>query len=388
MVAIERGRLPSGAARTPRPRVWVERVSRIHRAAVSGLAFGLLPTLGFATVLSEQRVDAMYHYYDGGGVRVTGPALLVRKNLADTVSLSGSYYADTVSSASIDVVTTASPFKEKRTEYGAGVDYLHGDSLMSLAVTKSEEPDYTADTLNVSFSQDIFGGMTPVTMAHSRGRDTVLETGDPTFSDYVRRYQYRLGISQILTRTLRASLDFEAITDEGFLNSPYRVARIAGGGVDERYPRTRESQAVSFRAFKYWPPRSSLRFEYRYFTDTWEIAADTVELAYARELNEPWLMELRYRYYSQNSASFYSDNFSQLQNFMARDKELSTFKSHALGGKLAYTLQKSPSFLNKTTVNVAYDRVRFDYEDFTDIRTQAPYSFNANVVQLFISTWF
>ncbi len=388
MVAIDRGGLHPRATHAFRSRVWADRVARIRRTAVPGLALCLLPTQGLAAVLSEQRVDAMYHYYDGGGVRVTGPALLARKNLADTVSLSGSYYADTVSSASIDVVTTASPFKEKRTEYGAGIDYLHGDSLMSLAVAKSEEPDYTADTLNMSFSQDIFGGMTTVTMAYSRGRDTVLETGDPAFSDYVKRYQYRLGVSQILTRTLRVSLDYEAITDEGFLNSPYRVARIAGAGVDEKYPRTRDSQAVTFRTFKYLLPRSSLRFEYRYFSDTWEIAADTVDLVYARDLSEPWLMELRYRYYSQNSASFYSDNFSQLQNFMARDKELSTFKSHALGGKLTYTLRKPPAFLNKSTFNVAYDHVRFEYDDFTDIRTQAPYSFNANVVQLFLSMWF
>jgi hypothetical protein len=352
------------------------------------LAIYLQHVAGFAAVLSEQRVDAMYHFYDGGGVRVTGPALLVRKNLADKVSLSGSYYTDTVSSASIDVVTTASPFKEKRTEYGAGIDYLHNDSLMSLTITKSDEPDYIADTLSMNYAQDIFGGMTTVTMAYSRGRDTVRESGDPLFSDFVDRYQYRLGVSQILTKTLRMSVDYEAITDEGFLNSPYRSARIAGAAVPERYPRSRESQAVAFRAIKYLMPRSSVRFEYRYFSDTWDIAADMVETGYSRNVSDSWLMELRYRYYSQNRASFYSDNFSQLQNFMARDKELSTFKSHAVGGKLTYTFQDHPAFVNKSTFNVAYDHVKFEYGDFTDTRTQAPYAFNANVIQLFLSMWF
>ncbi|MDH3515166.1 MAG: hypothetical protein OEM83_09910, partial [Gammaproteobacteria bacterium] len=57
------------------------RSSRVARtlAGVAGLAICLPHTAGFAAVLPEQRVDAMYHYYDGGGVRVTGPALLVRK---------------------------------------------------------------------------------------------------------------------------------------------------------------------------------------------------------------------------------------------------------------------------------------------------------------------
>jgi len=341
-----------------------------------------------AAVLPEERAGGMFHFYDGGGVRVTGPALLVRKNVADKVSVSGSYYADTVSSASIDVVTTASPFKEKRTEYGAGIDYLYNESLMSLAVTKSEEPDYIADTLSMNFSQDVFGGMTTVSMGYSRGKDTVLENNNASFSDYVNRYQYRLGVSQILTQTLRVNLDYEAITDEGFLNSPYRSARIFGAAVPERYPRSRDSQSVALRALKYLLPGSSVRFEYRYFWDTWDIAANTAEAAYSTYASTPWLVELRYRYYTQNNASFYSDNFTQSQNFMARDKELSTFKSHAIGGKLTYTIQNHPSFVNKSTLNVAYDHIRFKYEDFTDVRTQTPYAFNANVAQLFLSVWF
>ncbi len=72
----------------------------------------------------------MFHVYEGGGVRATGPALLVRKSLADRVSLSAQYYVDMVSNASIDVVTTASPFKEKRTAYDFGADYVVRDSLI------------------------------------------------------------------------------------------------------------------------------------------------------------------------------------------------------------------------------------------------------------------
>ena len=62
-----------------------------------------------AAVLPEERLDAMYHSYDGGGVEVDGPALLVRKNFAEKISVAGAYYADAVSSASIDVVTIGSP---------------------------------------------------------------------------------------------------------------------------------------------------------------------------------------------------------------------------------------------------------------------------------------
>ena len=49
-----------------------------------------------------------------------GPAVLVRKSMLDRVSLSGSYYVDAVSNASIDVVTTASKYKETRNQGDVG----------------------------------------------------------------------------------------------------------------------------------------------------------------------------------------------------------------------------------------------------------------------------
>lgn len=364
------------------------RIPRLPWLGIIGLVLVVDSPYCVSAVLPEERVDTMYHYYDGGGVRVTGPALLVRKNLADKVSVSGSYYADTVSSASIDVVTTASPYKENRTEYGAGIDYLYNDSLMDLSLTKSTESDYIADTLSMNYSQDVFGGMTTFSMGYSRGKDTVRENNNPLFSDYANRYQYRLGVSQILTKTLRVNLDYEAITNEGYLNNPYRTARLFGAGVPEHYPRVRDSQAMVLRTIMYVQPRSSVRLEYHHFWDTWDITADTVEAAYSTYLGTPWLVELRYRNYTQNHASFYSDNFTQLQNFMARDKVLSTFTSHAFGGTVTYTFQNHPSFVNRSTFNVAYDHLLFEYSDFTDVRTHTPYSFNANVVQFYLSMWY
>ena len=51
--------------------------------------------------LPADKAEAMFHSYSGGGVTALGPAFLVRKSVADRVSLSGSYYLDAVSNASI-----------------------------------------------------------------------------------------------------------------------------------------------------------------------------------------------------------------------------------------------------------------------------------------------
>ena len=83
------------------------------------------------------------------------------------------------------------------------------------------------------------------------------------------------------------------------------------------------------------------------------------------------MLEGGYRWYDQSAADFYSDLFPRrdFQNFLARDKELSTFTSHMLSLGATYELPSFGwSFLQRSTVNLFYDRIRFDYEDFRDVR--------------------
>jgi hypothetical protein len=344
-------------------------------------------------VLPEDRTDTMYHYYDGGGVKVSGPALLVRKSAGDSVSVSGRYYVDTISSASIDVVTTASPYKDKREEFGIGIDYLHGNSLMGVSVTTSKENDYLADTFGLSVAHDLFDGLTTVSMGYSQGQDQVQRTNS-TFEADINRYSYRLGVTQVLTRSLLLGVNYEGIAEEGYLKNPYRAARYLGATIPESYPGTRDSQAVAVRMIKGFssdsrPAASSVRAEYRYFRDNWDIRSDTLTLAYQRYFGERVLGEVHYRYYQQNAASFYSDNFTTLTTYRARDKELSTFHSHSLGTKVSWHfVNRKFLFFDRMSLNLAHDYVYFDYQDFTDIRTGQAYSFGANILQLYISAWY
>jgi len=54
-----------------------------------------------AGVLPDDRTDILYHLYDGGGVKIDGPSILVRKKAGKSLSFVGNYYVDMVSSASI-----------------------------------------------------------------------------------------------------------------------------------------------------------------------------------------------------------------------------------------------------------------------------------------------
>jgi hypothetical protein len=365
----------------------------------------LLPLAANAGVLPEDRADMMYHYYDGGGVTIDGPALLVRKKFAEKYAVNASYYVDMVSSASIDVITTASKYSEERTQYGVGFEYLRGKVTYAAGFSNSSENDYEADTANVSVSQDMFGDLTTVSLSFTRGWDDVTRRGDPTFADEIDRRIYGVNVSQIATKHLILGFSYDAISEEGFLNNPYRQVRYVD--VDEalgyayeaeRYPRTRTGNAFAVRARWFLPYRAALQADYRFYNDTWEISSHTAELAYTHPLNDDWIVDVHYRFYDQDAAEFYSDLFPRenAQNFLARDKELSTMQSHTLGFGVAYEFKPARlDFLGKATVNFRYDRIHFDYDDFRDLRTTgvAPgteplYEFDADVIRVFVSGWF
>jgi len=356
---------------------------------ITGLLGGVLATANAeATDLPEDRADLMYHAYSGGGVTATGPAVLVRKGIGDALSLSASYYVDAVSNASIDVVTTASRYHETRIEKAAGLDYVYRDALVSLAASNSHEPDYNADSASIDVAQDLFGGMTTLNLGYSRGWDTVRKHGYPGFSEPADHWQYRLGLTQILTPTWLVSANLEAISDAGFLGSPYRAARVFGAAIPERDPNTRTSRAVALRAVGSIDPDRAVHAEYRYFWDTWAIRANTFELGYSQYAQaRRWLLDGYLRYYRQTHASFYADNFTTEMTYMSRNRQLSTFNSVGLGAKASYSAWRVPARYD-IKLNAAVERLRFQYNDFTDIRTGKDYGFDANVLELFVSATF
>jgi hypothetical protein len=369
------------------------------------VALLLLPLTTAAEVLQPDRLDVMYHSYDGGGATIDGPSVLVRKNVADTVSVSAGYYVDMVSSASIDVLATASEYAEERTEYSVGLDYLHNNTTMSVGYTDSTEDDYSAETVSAGISQTFFGDLTTVSMGLSLGDNKVGMNGNDTFAASAKTYRYRLSLSQVLTQSLLAEVNVESVIDEGFLNNPYRQVRYLDTGAprgysyqSELYPQTRNSDAVSLRSMMYLPWRASVRAEARYYSDSWGISAQNYELRYLHTVGSSWLIEAKYRGYRQGQADFYADLFPyrDAQNFLARDKELSQFSSTTYGLGATYTLPPQwLSVFDKSTVNLYWDHLRFDYDNFRNVLAdntlvgeEPLYGFDANVLRLYFSFWY
>jgi hypothetical protein len=359
-----------------------------------------------AAVLPEDRADVMYHGYEGGGLEVDGPSVLVRKAYKDKVSVWANYYVDMITSASIDVMATASEYTEKRKEKSLGFDYLHGKTFMGLSYTNSEESDYSAHSVRFGISQDFFGDLSTLGISYARGADTVRRNGDDNFEAETDRQTYRVDFSQVITKNLIVNLNYEGVTDEGFLNNPYRQVRYLDSAEargfnyhSEIYPRTRTSSAQALRAMYYMPYRAALKLEFRNYNDSWGIDAYNAEVAYTHPFDDLGLtLELKYRFYDQTAAEFYSDLFprANAQNFMARDKELAAFQTQTLGAGATYEFDMDwlPGF-TRGQVSLFVDYINFEYADFRDVTAVgfAPgdeplYSFDSTVTRLFFSFYY
>ncbi len=373
---------------------------------LAGIIGCLLVLPAQAAVLPEDRSDIMYHGYDGGGLNVDGPSVLVRKGFKDKVSVWANYYVDTITSASIDVVATASEYTEERKEKSLGFDYLRGKTFMGLSYTNSEESDYSAHSARFGISQDFFGDLTTLGISYARGADTVRRNGDENFEAETDRQTYRVDLTQVITKNLIISANYEGVTDEGFLNNPYRQVRYLDpneargyGYESEIYPRTRTSSAQAIRGMYYLPYRAALKLEFRNYSDTWGINAYNGEIAYTHPIDDVGLVVgLKYRYYKQTAADFYSDLFprSQAQNFLARDKELAGFQTQTIGAGISYEFETHwlPGF-KRGSVNLFVDYIDFQYDDFRDVTatgyapgTEPLYGFDSVVTRAFVSLFY
>jgi hypothetical protein len=357
-----------------------------------------------AAVLEEDRVDVLYHSYDGGGMKIDGPAILLRKKTSESVALSAYYYVDTISSASVDVMSTASPYSEERQEGQLGIEYLHDKTIMAFSVRQSDEDDYLAKSVNFNISHDTFGDLTNLSLGLAFSDNEIKRNGDDFFEEQSQQYRLRAGISQILTKNLSVSFNIESVADEGYLNNPYRTVRyidtseLAGVGYQsEVYPNTRNSFSTKLSASYYLPYRAALFFHYRYFSDSWQIDANDIELSYRHPLGKSVELELKVRYYQQSQASFYSDLFSHqdAQNFLARDKELSDFDDITLGLGVTYLIPKQYSLSDwRSEASIQWDYITFNYNNFRDstadtaLGEEPLYGFSAHVIRAFFSVYF
>ena len=394
------------------------------------LALGALystPTL--TGVLPEDTAEVLVDHYSGDDQKVEGRTWLIRKKFADAFDVQYSRSTDVVSGASVAVrITGASPYIEQRTEDNVSMQYLRGKTTYTVGFIHSYEPDYTSNTTTYSISQDMFGDLTTVSMTYKREWDAIfkmikecgvaqspcpdsdfVKVHDPAFGrKQMDERSYGFGVTQILSRNAILAINYDLITDEGFISNPYRAARYLDPTVargwslePEVYPGTRTSNAIGGDLKYYLPYRAALDLQYRYYQDTFSIHSHTVQLSYTQPWRH-WTFDASARYYVQNQADFYSDlfPFAGSQNFVSGNQDLSAYHSYSFGLGATYQFGiPHVSWIERSTASIRYDRLMTDYQNFRYWLATDPaagvnpgeeplFSLRANIYEFYLSLWF
>ena len=253
-------------------------------------------------------------YADDDRVTVWSPSARAAAPLPHGVTVDVATTVDAVTAASIDGVSTASPyaFTETRIEGGVGLTVeVRPRHAVTARVIGSDERDYTALRLSAGWRAELAARNTTVDLTFTAGLDTVGRAGDPTFARDRRELRGALALTQITDRRGYVDLVVEAADQRGYLANPYRFVPIEMAGavaytLPERAPDQRTAVAALVRVRRALTDAAFVHGDYRLSRDTWGVTSNTATLRLSRAMRaDELLLGVEARGYRQDAASFH-----------------------------------------------------------------------------------
>ena len=305
---------------------------------------------------AEDKLILRGNYYRESSTRVLAPEVIITKDLPDErLTLGVGYLLDAVSSASIAAGAAAvtdgdNVFTEMRHGTTVTANSKLGNNYLGAYFRYSTESDYRARMIGATFAREILERSGMISATYSASVDRVhwirqnirdlrpwTSTGE---SNLLQVHYLNLGYSHALHRTVLAGANLEGIVARGPQDNPYRKVL---NGLDESHPLDRLRFAPSL--FVRWAlPKARLVIEprYRYYADDWGIRAHALDARVHIRATRNLLFRLRYRYYTQSAAFFFSEdgNYPADAVYRTADPKVSKFLSHTPGAQVALKLDR------------------------------------------------
>ena len=306
----------------------------------------LIATLLFASpALAEeadhpsQVVSKVGLYSDDDETRVVTSLVDADVALPAGLQVGGHVLVDSVSSASVDVVSAATKrWNENRVEAGARVAIRSSRSDASVGVVRSGENDYLSWGVQAQAGHEFAERNTRVQVGYGLTDSKVGRNDDPTFERSLRAHTAEAGVTQLLSPTTVLGLTYTFQLADGYQASPYRYVLLGDGTMafPETHPDRRARHALTLRLLRSLSDSTAIDATYRLYRDDWGILSHAVTTALTRDLGDSWDVRLRARGYRQSAAAFYRQTYLGPMEFMSGDRELGTFWDAGGGAKLGW----------------------------------------------------
>jgi hypothetical protein len=252
------------------------------------------------TTLSYKYLDYLDSQPDADRIGVKANALLVTTPINDEWSLTGGYVTDSISGASPRYHTRQlTQMRDFRRGATLGVTRYMPEGTLTVTGVHSAESDYVSRSLSATgiWFTDASKN-TALTAGLGLTRDSINPNNKVVVDESKRVNDVMIGVTQVLGVADIAQLTLRHSRGTGYYTDPYKA-------FDER-PRERNASTALARWNHHFESLdSTLRVAYRYYTDSFDIRAHTVDLQYAQSLPHGWTVTPLLRFYTQTAASFY-----------------------------------------------------------------------------------
>lgn len=325
-------------------------------------------------------VELRGNYYWETSTRVVAPEVRARLDSPEGVRVEAGYLLDAITSASIAAgVQEDIRFTEVRNQGHLAVsrELDLGDAQLRLGAMGrlSHEPDYLATAITsfaaLSLNQRNTVLSAALTYVHDdvgsvlRGGETRVDDMGRDLSDRGRQGQLEaftgvLTWNQVLSPVATLVTSYQLVHNWGYLQNPYRRARLSGGLAPETHPGERTRHTLYGRLAYFFPESSTaVHLGYRAYIDDWNIGAITPDIRVYQMIGRSAVVRLRWRYYDQTEAFFYQTEYSGEEAFLTADHKMSRFSSHLVGVQLRVGLdflaQTPLSFLQRAWLDMSFN---------------------------------
>ena len=313
-----------------------------HRSFVVVLVLAAAALSGMPVRAEHSANAGIYVRQDSNATRVISPRVKARAALGgDTTHIDAAYAVDVWTSASVDIVASASqPVTEQRDELNLALDHVFGDVKLGGAYRLSKETDYESHGGSLSLSWDFASKATTLGWFGGGSADRVGRVGDLNFSEQASTLTSGVSLTQVLDQKTVLQVLYDVALVRGYQASAYRFVAFGSSGpcraaavfcLPERAPRERVRHAAALRVRRALSDETSLGASYRFYLDDWSLLSHTakVDLAWAPQPKST--ISLSYRFYTQSAASFYQAAYSEQEvgrAYFTRDRELSPLTTH------------------------------------------------------------
>ena len=229
------------------------------------------------------------------------------------------------------LVMSGASIREDRDDISVNFRYYASEGNTGVTLSRSSENDYESSAISldgsyninnkhttlsggISFSDDELKptqGLIPVKVVEENKDSTSLYFG---FGQVVNKYS-----------VIQTGLSYTKLS--GYLTDPYKYR-------DQR-PEERNQWAWTLGYRQFIPSGdAALHADYRFYHDNWGINSHTIDLAWYQNITRSLKLIPSVRYYSQQEASFFSNNAKLTEKYYADDFRLSTYGAVTAGLRL------------------------------------------------------